>query len=208
MEFICSISDREHKLCKGTQYFSHPFLDRIWRWFRELLLNFESSQISSTSYGYQMKKCLGATLLIFHPPADFCFDISGFPKSSLFLRNSFMLLFTIAIWPNLWFQYPLLVIPAILTLTLAMQLALANGILANVTQVKVQKGLMHWSLFSFAALWNSHTSMGRSLVKPTGGLACEADINHSNWVPLRPAKPLTTRYVSEVIWDYLTSSKS
>ena len=72
------------------------------------------------------------------------------------------------------------VIPPRLTLSLAMQLALANGLLANVTQVKGWKGLMHWSLLSPAALCNSHTSMGRSLVKPTGGGACEADINHSS----------------------------
>ena len=49
--------------------------------------------------------------------------------------------------------------PPILTLSLAMQLALAGGILANVTQVKIWKGLMHWSILSFAILWNSSTSL-------------------------------------------------
>lgn len=38
------------------------------------------------------------------------------------------------------------------------QLALANGMLANVTQAKAWEELMCWDLLSPAALWNSHTN--------------------------------------------------
>lgn len=104
---FCFISDREHKVCKGTQHFSHRFSDCIWRWLLDRLRSsswtFRALKISSTFYWYQLKKYLcKCDPSIFHPPANFCLDISGFPKSSLFARNSFVLLFTVLMWPNMW----------------------------------------------------------------------------------------------------------
>lgn len=66
------------------------------------------------------------------------------------------------------------------------------------------EGCMHWSFRSLAALWNSHTSLERSLVKPTGEGACGADVMvyHCSWDSTRPSRPSTTRHVSEVILGY------
>lgn len=83
------------------------------------------------------------TLLIFHPLAHLCFNISSFPKSSLFSRNSFMLLFIITIWSSLSITSCIhsRIIPPVLTLSLCIGwLALANGVLANEIQ-RLGKGL-------------------------------------------------------------------
>lgn len=103
------------------------------------------------------------TLLIFHPPAHLCFNMSSFPKSSLFSRNSFMLLLTITIWSSLFITSCIhsRIIPPILTLSLCIGcLALANGMLANEIQTKAWEGLMFWGLLCHVALWNSRKKPG------------------------------------------------
>lgn len=74
------------------------------------------------------------TLDISSPSKSVCFNISSFPKSRPFPRKISMLSFTVAVCPNFFMTSRIhyWTIPPTRTLSTATQLALANGILANV----------------------------------------------------------------------------
>ena len=126
--------------------FSHPFLVCIWWWliidgWRSFLPTFRTLKISSTSHWFQYEKVffyMWPSWYFIPQKILVCFNVSGFPKSS-----GSKLLFTTAVCLNLLITSCIrcCIIPATLTLSLAMQLDLANGILAMWCKQRLRKGL-------------------------------------------------------------------
>lgn len=122
-----------------------------------------------------------------------CFNGSGFPKSSLLSRNFSMLLFTVAAFLNLFITSCIhcWTIPPTLTLNLAMQLALANGILAVWCKQKLGKKLCiraYSLLLLFGTLilaeqeaWSS--LLEDELVEQIQTIAAEASPGHPDHQP-------------------------